>query len=311
MEDIMKKCLRCKRAKGYLNLYRTVCQIPKERIEKEIELMPQEKRALDLMASFLNLNGTYTNEETQESRVFSYVQKYEIISKLISHKKELYETEELESCVDNVVKLIQLTDLYLKEKEITCSAYRKGQKDIFKEIRIICQEQIKTEKMSDQEVINEFLKSGMELDNIEEALKDNICGNDAEVLLNKFITYTEEDDLHGFSVRYSKLSEHNQQIVYEVILRMPKHFGHNLTRIMKLKGVSDTELKKLLWDKKMSKNASSIQSLKQCRKAPNSIVTRKGKTVDRSINMHRLCNALLIDEDILIYGIGMDYGARI
>ena len=37
-------------------------------------------------------------------------------------------------------------------------------------------------------------------------------------MLNKFITYTEEDDLHGFSVRYRKLSEHNQQIVYEVIL---------------------------------------------------------------------------------------------
>lgn len=91
---------------------------------------------------------------------------------------------------------------------------------------------------------------------------------------------------------YEGLSHNSMQIFHEYIMSVPKSFGHNLSRIMQIQGVTHQDLAKVF-----DVSASAIQSL-----------CKSEKPSSPQIEIKKLAQVLLISEEVLYYGSGKIYG---
>lgn len=100
-----------------------------------------------------------------------------------------------------------------------------------------------------------------------------------------------------FIDRRDSLDTYGQAVVDRFIMKLPTDFGHNLAKVMAVKGMGENTIVHLIKPLQENANSSDIQGLKN----------RKTIVEDPAF-IRLLCRVLLVDRDVLYSGTGKSYG---
>ncbi len=112
----------------------------------------------------------------------------------------------------------------------------------------------------------------------------------------KFLDYISSLNSSLDYKRIYNLKDEYIKIIENYIIKTPKIFGYNFSRIMEIQGLTENDIAKLFWDKDTNK-ISKIQKLCEC-KEPNL----------QEDELKLLSRILLVSEDVLYCGTGKIYG---
>lgn len=327
---IREKCLSCRYAREIMRSYRTVIR---EINENTVEnLQDHQKECLDKLAAFLELGDLPEAEKFRQIKdIFSKTKddNYELYEKVEHEICIVYITSliyEMNAFFtqDDIFEYKVLTSSIFKKmcdsfkinSEHECKAkLAKKYADKLKKLSdkidsgYAADEQLKLASIASRDRITkrEYMTVKRMYLNIFDAfiedepavwgVKEQYDCIMKDIMNHHDITVAADKKYEKFLSYYNTLEQDNKDIVDRFILRLPTHFGNNLSHVMNTKGMTETTIVHLIKPFHTEAIVSDIQSLK---KQPN--------IVDDERFIRLLCRVLLVDRDVLYTGTGKSFG---
>lgn len=320
MDQLLEKCLSCRYARGKMRAFYTIM----EGKENDPDAFQD---ALDELTDFLGIKQASEKEKLKIIRT--------VFDQPITHYQDSLPQQK--DCVSNVTSILYELGPFFPNSGCDPFSYHKSTSNIMSRICLMQGKkeegkQVAQFKNLDEKVSDDFfLSEEKSLDQIAEAKE--ISSDEAQKveqiyanILENFI-YTEEEKWEvteeyecirhtlktiidfqnqrnaerekydNFVERYNMLNDYQREIVGRFVMKLPTHFGHNLERIMQVKGITDTIITNLIKPLQPKAKPTDIRELKN-----------RQHIVEYEDFIRLLCRVLLVDREALYTGTGKSYG---